>query len=99
MPSHFEAPPPPRLCFIDQQALESKDAGVQDVVRLLQQPEDLGRLFQLRAEYDSKYRSNKVQLTATVQSQVEAARYGLELLDKSHRHIAKLRVCIDKIDQ
>eukprot|EP00877_Chromochloris_zofingiensis_P004011 jgi/Chrzof1/13610/Cz08g04030.t1 len=98
MPSHFEAPPPPRLCFIDQQALESKDAGVQDVVRLLQQPEDLGRLFQLRAEYDSKYRSNKVQLTATVQSQVEAARYGLELLDKSHRHIAKLRVCIDKID-
>ena len=32
-------------------------------------------------------------------AQVDAARYGMELLDKSQRHIAKLRSCIDDIDR
>lgn len=30
---------------------------------------------------------------------MDAARYGLELLDRSHRHIGKLRACIDDIDR
>ncbi len=54
-------------CTCYQQALEAKEAGIADVVRLLQQPEDLARLPQLRAEYDQRHRSNKAQLSATVQ--------------------------------
>jgi hypothetical protein len=39
-------------------------------VRLLQQPDDLARLPQLRAEYDGKHRANKAALSATLQGQV-----------------------------
>jgi hypothetical protein len=79
--------------------VEAKEAGAAEVAKLLQQPEDLERLPALRAEYDQRHKANKQQLSATIQSQVENARYGLELLDKSHRNIAKLRTCLDKIEQ
>ena len=38
-------------------------------------------------------------VTSLVRSQVEAASLGLDLLDKSNRHIIKLRGCLDKIEQ
>jgi hypothetical protein len=47
----------------------------------------------------SKLSSTKSMLSSGAASQVEAVRFGMQLLDKSHRHIAKLRSCIDKIDE
>uniref|UniRef100_A0A383WAU5 Exocyst complex component Sec6 n=1 Tax=Tetradesmus obliquus TaxID=3088 RepID=A0A383WAU5_TETOB len=84
---------------LDQQGQEARDAGVSDVCRLLAAPEDLARLQQLRAEVSSKLASSRSTLSSTTAAQVDAARYGLQLLDKSHRHIAKLRLCIDRIDE
>lgn len=81
------------------QALEAREAGIADVQRLLAAPEDLQRLEQLRAEVASKLSSARSALSSSAAAQVEAAKYGLQLLDKSHRHIAKLRLCIDKIDE
>eukprot|EP00879_Flechtneria_rotunda_P024868 GHRR01026389.1.p1 GENE.GHRR01026389.1~~GHRR01026389.1.p1 ORF type:complete len:572 (+),score=192.36 GHRR01026389.1:359-2074(+) len=83
---------------IGQQALEAKEAGLADVARLLASPDDLARLVQLRAEVSSKLTSARSTLSSGAAAQIEAAKYGLQLLDKSHRHIAKLRQCIDKID-
>lgn len=40
-----------------------------------------------------------VQRNSSAGAQVEAAKYGLQLLVKSHRMIAKLRICIKKIDE
>ncbi len=40
------------------------------VVRLLQQPEDLARLPELLLEYQSRARANKAALSSVVQSQV-----------------------------
>ncbi|KAI8463893.1 MAG: component of the exocyst complex [Monoraphidium minutum] len=80
-------------------ALEAAEAGVGEVVRLLQTPEDLARLSQLRSDTEGRARANQAALGTALGAQVDAARYGLELLDKSHRHIAKLRTCIDDIDR
>jgi hypothetical protein len=96
-PTHPPPPPHPRARLL--QAVEAKEAGAAEVAKLLQQPEDLERLPALRAEYDQRHKGHKQQLSATIQSQVENARFGLELLDKSHRNIAKLRTCLDKIEQ
>lgn len=81
------------------QAVEAREAGINDVQRLLSAPEDLQRLEQLRAEIASKLSSARSALSSSAAAQIEAAKYGLQLLDKSHRHIAKLRVCIDRIDK
>jgi hypothetical protein len=59
----------------------------------------LARLPALRAELAGKVSGIQASLSSSLAGQVEAARYGLQLLDKSHRHIAKLRLCIDKIDK
>ncbi len=67
------------------------------MLRLLAQPEDLDKLPELLADFGSKAKANKVTLTSLVQSQVEAARRGNDLVDKSHRHVLKLRGCIDSI--
>ena len=81
------------------QALAAQQAGRDEVVRLLQQPEDLARLPELLAEYESRLKTSKAAVSSLVQSQVEAARRGIELLDKSHRHVLKLRSCMDRINQ
>eukprot|EP00882_Tetradesmus_deserticola_P028569 GHRQ01031833.1.p1 GENE.GHRQ01031833.1~~GHRQ01031833.1.p1 ORF type:complete len:185 (+),score=92.86 GHRQ01031833.1:43-597(+) len=88
-----------QLAAVEQQAREAREAGVADVCRLLAAPDDLARLQQLRAEVASKLASSRTTLSSTTAAQVDAARYGLQLLDKSHRHIAKLRLCIDRIDE
>ncbi len=79
------------------QALAAREEGLAEVYRLLQQPEDLERLPDLIHEYENKVKANKQGLSALMQSQVEAVRAGLELLDKSHRHVLKLRACLDSI--
>jgi hypothetical protein len=115
------------------QALEAAEAGVAEVVRLLQAPEDLERLPQLVLDAQGRARANQAALGAALGAQVrgrtasarrfaapgwrrlvraadlhtrphhlhacqvDAARYGLELLDRSHRHIARLRSAIDDI--
>lgn len=81
------------------QALEAREAGIADVQRLLAAQDDLQRLEQLRAEVSSKLSSARSALSSSTAAQIDAAKYGLQLLDKSHRHIAKLRLCIDKIDE
>jgi len=68
-------------------------------VKLLQQPEDLAKLPELLLEYENRLNANNAAVSSLVQSQVEAARRGLELLDKSHRHVLKLRTCMDKIHE
>eukprot|EP00878_Enallax_costatus_P014740 GHUV01015423.1.p1 GENE.GHUV01015423.1~~GHUV01015423.1.p1 ORF type:complete len:364 (+),score=71.44 GHUV01015423.1:323-1414(+) len=88
----------PQAPNISQQALEAREAGIADVQRLLAAPEDLQRLEHLRAEVASKLSSARSALSSSTAAQIDAAKYGLQLLDKSHRHIAKLRLCIDKID-
>lgn len=76
---------------------KAKQAGCQEVLKLLQEPEDLLKLPDLISEYASKAQANKASLSSLVRSQVEAARRGLDLVDKSHRHVLKLRSNIDSI--
>ncbi|GBF89218.1 exocyst complex component Sec6 [Raphidocelis subcapitata] len=82
---------------IGQMAFEAAEAGVAEVVRLLQAPEDLERLPQLVTDAQGRARANQAALSAALGAQVDAARYGLELLDRSHRHIARLRSAIEEI--
>lgn len=66
-----------------------------EVERLLQHPEDLKRLPNMLEEYTQKHQANKVQLSATVASQVDAARSGMELLESAQRTLAKMQQCYD----
>eukprot|EP00798_Chlamydomonas_sp_ICE-L_P031950 gene31949-33734_t len=78
------------------QAQEARESGTQEVLKLLQQPEDLNRLQELRVEYDNKARIASGALSSIVQSQVEATRNGLELLERSQRHVMKLKeLCVE----
>ncbi|KAK9812960.1 hypothetical protein WJX72_006516 [[Myrmecia] bisecta] len=83
---------------IAEQALSARKAAVEEVEKLLQHPEDLKRLDGLLEEYTQKHQANKAQLSATVASQVEAARSGMELLDKAQRTLTKMRECYKMID-
>ncbi|GMH41556.1 hypothetical protein BSKO_09466 [Bryopsis sp. KO-2023] len=82
-----------------QLLFEAREAGIEEVCRLLQAPEDLARLPGLRAENDAKRAANKTQLTALVQSHVEATRSGMELLDRSQKTVLKLRAGFEQIDR
>ena len=64
-----------------------------EVERLLQHPEDLKRLPNMLEEYTQKHHANKVQLSATVASQVDAARSGMELLESAQLTLAKMQQC------
>ena len=66
-----------------------------EVERLLQHPEDLKRLPNMLEEYTQKHQANKVQLSATVASQVDAARSGMELLESAQKTLAKMQQCYD----
>lgn len=44
-------------------------------------------------EYTQKHQANKTQLSATVASQVDAARAGMELLDSAQKTLAKMQEC------
>ncbi len=66
-----------------------------EVERLLQHPEDLKRLPNMLEEFTQKHQANKVQLSATVASQVDAARSGMELLESAQRTLAKMQQCYD----
>lgn len=55
------------------QAVDAQEAGIAEVVALLQQPEDLARLPDLLLEYEGKRAANKAALSAVVQSQVGLA--------------------------
>ncbi|GLC43723.1 hypothetical protein PLESTM_001508500 [Pleodorina starrii] len=82
-----------------EQALAAKEQGIVEILRLLQHPDDLGRLADITAEYESRHRSAKATLSAMVQSQVEATRLGMDLLDRAHRHILKLQGALERIDR
>jgi exocyst complex component 3 len=83
---------------LSHQALEAKEQGINEVLRLLQQPEDLARLHELTVDYQNKLRANKAGISSVVQTQVEATRQGVGLLDKAHRCILKLRGSLDRIN-
>ncbi|KAG2492926.1 hypothetical protein HYH03_008836 [Edaphochlamys debaryana] len=82
-----------------EQALQAKEQGVVEILRLLQRPEDLARLADITAEYESRQKSAKATLSAMVQTQVESTSSGMDLLEKARRHIAKLQAALDKIDR
>lgn len=82
---------------ISELVVGAREAGIAEVVRLLQHHEDLEKLPELLVQYENKLNANKSAVSSLVQSQVEAARRGLELLDRSHRHVLKLRACMDQI--
>ncbi len=75
------------------QAVDARRAAVDEVERLLQHPEDLKRLPNMLEEYTQKHQANKVQLSATVASQVDAARSGMELLESAQLTLAKMQQC------
>ncbi len=77
------------------QAVDARRAAVDEVERLLQHPEDLKRLPNMLEEYTQKHHANKVQLSATVASQVDAARSGMELLEGAQKTLAKMQQCYD----
>ena len=79
------------------QAAQARDEGIAEIAKLLQQPEDLAKLPDLLVEYTSKVKANAATISSLVQSQVEASRRGLDLVDRSNRHVLKLRGCLDKI--
>ncbi|EFJ41029.1 hypothetical protein VOLCADRAFT_119802, partial [Volvox carteri f. nagariensis] len=81
-----------------EQALSAKEQGIAEILRLLQHPEDLSRLADITAEYESRHRTAKATLSAMVQSQVEATRMGMDLLERAHRHIVKLQAALERID-
>ncbi|CAK0787040.1 hypothetical protein CVIRNUC_010256 [Coccomyxa viridis] len=84
---------------IPEQAVDARRAAVDEVERLLQHPEDLKRLPNMLEEYTQKHHANKVQLSATVASQVDAARSGMELLEGAQKTLAKMQQCYDDIDK
>ena len=61
--------------------------------RLLQHPEDLKRLPNMLEEFGAKHAANKAQLSATVASQVDAARSGMDLLTAAQKTLAKMQGC------
>ncbi len=75
------------------QAVDARKAAVEEVERLLQHPEDLKRLPNMLEEYTQKHQANKTQLSATVASQVDAARAGMELLDSAQKTLTKMQEC------
>ena len=81
-----------------QLAVEARDLALEEVCRLLQNPEDLTRLATLRSEYEKGRAANKQQLSSLVQSRVEAAQSSKELLDKSQKAVSKLKTCFEQID-
>lgn len=80
-------------CATTAQAVDARKAAVEEVERLLQHPEDLKRLPNMLEEYTQKHLANKTQLSATVASQVDAARAGMELLDSAQKTLAKMQEC------
>ncbi|BDA50552.1 Exocyst complex component 3 [Coccomyxa sp. Obi] len=83
---------------IPEQAVDARKAATEEVERLLQHPEDLKRLPNMLEEYTQKHQANKMQLSATVASQVDAARAGMELLDSAQKTLAKMQECYKDID-
>jgi hypothetical protein len=73
--------------------VDARKAAVDEVERLLQHPEDLKRLPNMLEEYSGKHAANKAQLSATVGSQVDAARAGMELLEGAQKTLAKMQAC------
>ncbi|GIM13234.1 hypothetical protein Vretimale_16400 [Volvox reticuliferus] len=82
-----------------EQVLSAKEQGVIEILRLLQHPEDLSRLADITAEYESRHRAARTTLSAMVQSQVESTRLGMDLLERAHRHILKLQAALERIDR
>jgi hypothetical protein len=77
---------------------ECAEHGIAEVVALLQHPEDLARLPLLLKDAESRRRSARASVSAAAQARVDALGLGMSLLGKSHRHIAKLRDALARID-
>mmetsp|Transcript_30706 Transcript_30706/g.68015 ORF Transcript_30706/g.68015 Transcript_30706/m.68015 type:complete len:793 (+) Transcript_30706:137-2515(+) len=82
---------------ISSQAVEAKEQGIQEVLKLLQQPEDLARLSEIRHDYANKLKANRAAMSSVIQSQVDATRHGMDLLERSHKYAEKLRGSLHKI--
>ena len=83
---------------LSQQAVEAKEAGIKEILKLLTNPEDLARMHELRTDYHNKLRACRQGISSVVQTQVEATRQGVALLDKGHRSVIKLRSSLDRIN-
>jgi exocyst complex component 3 len=82
-----------------EQAEEARQDGLMEVIKLLQSPEDLNRLHELRTDFSNKHKANKAGVSGVMQSQVEAIRMGVNLLDKAHRCIMRIGCNLEKINE
>uniref|UniRef100_A0A061QZB5 Exocyst complex component 3 n=1 Tax=Tetraselmis sp. GSL018 TaxID=582737 RepID=A0A061QZB5_9CHLO len=80
-----------------EKALEAQQLAVKEVQRLLQRPEDLSRLPALQQDYQHRQCVNRAQLSHSIQSHVDAARSGMECLDRAARALGSLRSAFSSI--
>jgi hypothetical protein len=83
---------------LKEQEQSAAEQGIADVVALLQQPEDLARLPALVRDHEARRRAARSAVAAAAQARVDALGLGMGLLAKSHRHIARLRGVLSRID-
>mmetsp|Transcript_19085 Transcript_19085/g.53180 ORF Transcript_19085/g.53180 Transcript_19085/m.53180 type:complete len:779 (+) Transcript_19085:187-2523(+) len=79
------------MSSISQQAVEAQELAVKEVARLLQRPEDLQRLPALLQEYRNRQLANQLHLSASIQGHVDAAKSGMEQLQKSQVTLSSLQ--------
>lgn len=84
--------------WLEQQHRECAEQGIDEVCALLQHPEDLARLPLLLREHEARRRTARAAVSAAAQARVDALGLGMSLLSKSHRHIARLRSALARID-
>lgn len=84
---------------LTNQASEAREQGLAEVFKLLSNPDDLSRLSEIRTDFHNKFKASKTGISSVVQSQIEATRLGVGLLDKAHRTVVKLCSNLDKINQ
>jgi len=82
-----------------EEALKGRAAAIEEVERVLQSSDDLKRIAALKEDYVARQSSCKAQLSASVASQVEATRTGLELLDQAKTSLLSLREKFTLIQQ
>eukprot|EP00873_Tetraselmis_striata_P017379 jgi/Tetstr1/437643/TSEL_026310.t1 len=85
------------MASISEQAFDARQLAVKEVARLLQRPEDLARLPALRADYEGKQLANRSQLSYSIQSHVDAAKAGMEQLERAHAALAAQRATFGAI--
>jgi len=84
--------------LLRQQEQSAIEQGIAEAVALLQHPEDLARLPALTRDHEARARAARAAVAAAASARVDALGLGTALLGKSHRHIARLRGALARVD-